>query len=295
MNIVIAGGTGFIGTYLKKQFEKRGDVVKIVSRNINHIPWIHKSLVHELDGIDLLINLAGRSINCRHTDKNKEQILESRVKTTQLLGEAILACNNPPKLWINASASAIYKPSETVFSTEKTTDLSTDFLGTVVAQWEKVFFGFKNAGPRQLALRTSVVLGGTEGAFPPLYNLARLGLGGQVGNGKQIFSWIHLEDYFRIILFAIENPNLSGTINCTSPNPVSNAFLMTVMRKNAGMPIGLPAPVFAVKIGARIIGTESDLLLNSSNLYPEVLIKAGFEFKYANVDDAIADLVKNKN
>lgn len=295
MNIVIAGGTGFIGTYLKKQFEKRGDVVKIVSRNINHIPWIHKSLVRELDGIDLLINLAGRSINCRHTDKNKEQILESRVKTTQLLGEAILACNNPPKLWINASASAIYKPSETVFSTEKTTDLSTDFLGTVVAQWEKVFFGFNNAGPRQLALRTSVVLGGTEGAFPPLYNLARFGLGGQVGNGKQIFSWIHLEDYFRIILFAIENPNLSGTINCTSPNPVSNAFLMTVMRKNAGMPIGLPAPVFAVKIGARIIGTESDLLLNSSNLYPEVLIKAGFEFKYANVDDAIADLVKNKN
>lgn len=294
MNIVIAGGTGFIGTYLKKRFEDQGDVVKIVSRNINHIPWTHKSLVAELEGIDLLINLAGRSINCRHTVENKEQILQSRLKSTQLLGEAVLACKNPPKLWINASASAIYKPSETVVSTEKTTDLATDFLGTVVAQWEKVFFGFKNTKTRQIALRTSVVLGRSEGAFPPLYNLSRFGMGGPVGNGRQIFSWIHLEDYFRIIMFAVENLNISGVINCTSPNPLSNAALMKVMRKNAGMPFGMPAPVFAVKIGAMLIGTESDLLLNSSNLYPEVLINAGFEFKFKDVDSAIADLKKSK-
>lgn len=291
MNIVIAGGTGFIGTYLRKRFEEQGDVVKIVSRDINHIPWTHKSLVSELEGIDLLINLAGTSINCRHTDENKEQILQSRLKSTQLLGGAVLACKNPPKFWINASASAIYKPSETFISTEKTTDLATDFLGTVVAQWEKVFFGFETAGIRQLVLRTSVVLGNGEGAFLPLYNLARFGLGGPVGSGKQIFSWIHLEDYFRIIMFAIENPNISGIINCTSPNPVSNATLMKVIRKNARMPIGLPAPVFAVKIGAKFIGTESDLLLNSSNLYPEALINAGFEFKFKDIESAVADLI----
>lgn len=294
MNIVIAGGTGFIGTYLKKRFEEQGDVVKIVSRNINHIPWIHKSLVSELEGIDLLINLAGRSINCRHTIENKEQILQSRLKSTQLLGEAVSACANPPKLWVNASASAIYKPSETVVSTEKTKDLATDFLGTVVTQWEKEFFGFENAKTRQIALRTSVVLGRSEGAFPPLYNLARFGLGGQVGNGKQMFSWIHLEDYFRIIMFAAENLNIAGVINCTSPYPLSNAALMKVMRKNAGMPFGMPAPVFAVKIGAWFIGTESDLLLNSSNFYPEVLINAGFEFKFKDVDGAIADLIHSK-
>lgn len=291
MNIVIAGGTGFIGTYLRKRFEEQGDVVKIVSREINHIPWTHNNLVCELEGVDLLINLAGRSINCRHTDENKEQILQSRLKTTQLLGNAVLACKNPPKLWINASASAIYKPSDTFVSTEKTTDLAADFLGTVVAQWEKMFFGFENAGTRQVALRTSVVLGRGEGAFPPLYNLARFGLGGQVGNGKQIFSWIHLEDYFRIIMFALENLNISGIINCTAPNPVSNATLMKVIRKNAGMPFGLPAPVFAVKIGARLIGTEPELLLNSSNLYPEVLINAGFEFKFNDVDSAIVNLM----
>lgn len=294
MNIVIAGGTGFIGTYLKKRFEEQGDVVKIVSRNINHMPWTHKSLVSELEGIDLLINLAGRSINCRHTVENKEQILQSRLKTTQLLGKAALACKNPPKLWVNASASAIYKPSETVVSTEKTTDLATDFLGTVVAQWEKMFFSFESAKIRQIALRTSVVLGRNEGAFPPLYNLARFGMGGQVGNGKQIFSWIHLEDYFRIIMFAVKNSNISGVINCTSPDPLSNAALMKVMRKNAGLPIGLPAPVFAVKIGAMFIGTESDLLLNSSNFYPEVLINEGFEFKFKDVDSAIADLKQSK-
>lgn len=294
MNIVIAGGTGFIGKYLRMRFEEQGDMVKIVSRDINHIPWTHKNLVNELEGVDLLINLAGRSINCRHTDENKEQILQSRLKTTQLLGNAALACKNPPKLWINASASAIYKPSDTFVSTEETTDLAADFLGTVVAQWEKAFFGFENTGTRQIALRTSVVLGRGEGAFPPLYNLARFGLGGQVGNGKQIFSWIHLEDYFRIIMFAIENPNVSGVINCTAPNPVSNATLMKVIRKNAGMPFGLPAPVFAVKIGARLIGTEPELLLNSSNLYPELLINAGFEFKFKDVDSAIANLMHSK-
>ncbi len=294
MRIIIAGGTGFIGTYLKKIFEEQGDVVKIISRSNNHIPWVHDRLVEELEQTDLLINLAGRSVNCRHTPENKKQILQSRLESTALLGNAVAACKNPPALWINASASAIYKPSERVVSAEQSSDLATDFLGTVVRQWEDVFFGFQTPQTRQAALRTSVVLGRNEGAFPPLLTLARLGFGGKVGTGKQMFSWIHIEDYFRIIMFIVQNPLIKSVVNCTSPKPVSNAELMRSIRKNLGMPVGLPAPEFAVKIGALLIGTESDLLLNSSNLYPEVLMNAGFEFEFKDIDSAITDLIHSK-
>jgi hypothetical protein len=294
MRIIIAGGTGFIGTYLKKIFEEQGDVVKIISRSNNHIPWIHDRLVEEIEQADLLVNLAGRSINCRHTPENKKQIVQSRLDSTALLGNAVAACKNPPALWINASASAIYKPSERIVSTEQSSELATDFLSMLVRQWEDVFFSFQTPQTRQVALRTSVVLGRNEGAFPPLLTLARLGLGGKVGTGKQIFSWIHIEDYFRIIMFIAQNLAIKGVVNCTSSKPVSNAELMRSIRKNLGMPVGLPAPEFAVKIGALLIGTESDLLLNSSNLYPEVLMNAGFEFEFKDIDSAITDLIHSK-
>ena len=294
MRIIIAGGTGFIGAYLKKRFEEQGDVVKIISRGNNHIPWVHDRLVEELEQTDLLINLAGRSINCRHTPENKKQILQSRLESTALLGNAAAACKNPPVLWINASASAIYKPSERVVSVEQSSELATDFLGTVVRQWEDVFFGFQTPQTRQVTLRTAVVLGRNKGAFPPLLTLVRLGLGGKVGTGKQIFSWIHIEDYFRIIMFITQNSSIKGIVNCTSPKPVSNIELMRSIRKIAGKPMGLPAPEFAVKIGALLIGTESDLLLNSSNLYPEVLMNAGFEFEFKDIDNAITDLIHSK-
>lgn len=291
MNILIAGGTGFIGTYLKMRFEKQGDNVKIVSRNKEHVAWKIDDLVTALENTDVLINLAGKSINCRHSTENKALILESRINTTQLLGKAIEKSINPPSLWINASASAIYKPSEMVASVESSTDFANDFLSKVVRQWENVFFEFALTDTRQIALRTSVVLGRNSGAFPSLYNLARFGLGGKVGNGKQMFSWIHIEDYFRIVMFLIENTSIHSVINCTSPSPISNDELMKRMRFHSGMYFGLPAPTFAVKIGALLIGTESDLLLNSSYLFPEVLTKAHFNFKFPTIDSAISDLL----
>lgn len=292
MNILIAGGTGFIGSYLKTGFEKSGDRVSIVSRGENSISWQKEALINALEQADVLINLAGKNINCRHNQANKMNILNSRIDTTLLLGEAIRNCKNPPKLWINASASAIYEPNENNASTESSAVYGTGFLSDVVRQWEKVFFDFKLPSTRQVTLRTSVVLGRRSGAFPSLLNITRFGLGGKAGNGRQIFSWIHIEDYYRIVKFIIQNSALSGPVNCTSPSPVSNAELMKTMRRHTGMPVGLPAPVFAVKIGAKLIGTESDLLLESSNLYPEVLVNSGFRFKFSTVGDAIDDLIK---
>lgn len=293
MNILIAGGTGFIGSYLKAGFEKSGDKVSIISRGENNISWQKESLINALESADVLINLAGRSINCRHNQANKMNILNSRIGTTYQLGDAIRNCQKPPSIWINASAAAIYKPNDNQPSTESSTDFGTGFLSDVVCQWEKVFFDFKLSATRQVTLRTSVVLGRHSGAFPSLFNLTRFGLGGKVGNGQQIFSWIHIEDYYRIIRFIIQKPEISGPANCTSPTPVSNAELMKKMRSHSGMPLGLTAPVFAVKVAAKLIGTESELLLDSSNLYPEVLLNARFIFKFPTIDAAIDDLLMN--
>lgn len=294
MNILIAGGTGFIGTYLKKRFEEKGENVKLVSRTGIDVPWVHQSLVDELEHTDMVINLAGKTINCRHTGENKKMILDSRIKATSLLGNAIAACKNPPLLWVNASASAIYKSDTIAPATETSEHLADDFLADVVRRWETDFFSFKIPSTRQIALRTSVVLGRSKGAFPSLLRLTRLGLGGKVGNGKQIFSWIHIGDYFRIVEFLIQNDSITGVVNCTSPAPLSNAALMKEMRSKVKIPFGLPAPEFAVRIGAFFIGTESSLLLDSTNIYPERLLNAGFKFKFGDISTAISDLVSSK-
>ena len=294
MNILIAGGTGFIGTYLKKRFEEKGENVKLVSRTGIDVPWVHQSLVDELEHTDMVINLAGKTINCRHTGENKKMILDSRIKATSLLGNAIAACKNPPLLWVNASASAIYKSDTIAPATETSEHLADDFLADVVRRWETDFFSFKLPSTRQIALRTSVVLGRSKGAFPSLLRLTRLGLGGKVGNGKQIFSWIHIGDYFRIVEFLIQNDSITGVVNCTSPAPLSNAALMKEMRSKVKIPFGLPAPEFAVRIGAFFIGIESSLLLNSTNIYPELLLNAGFSFEFGDIDAAIADLIHSK-
>ena len=294
MNILIAGGTGFIGTYLKKRFEEKGENVKLVSRTGIDVPWVHQSLVDELEHTDMVINLAGKTINCRHTGENKKMILDSRIKATSLLGNAIAACKNPPLLWVNASASAIYKSDTIAPATETSEHLADDFLADVVRRWETDFFSFKLPSTRQIALRTSVVLGRSKGAFPSLLRLTRLGLGGKVGNGKQFFSWIHIEDYFRIVEFLIQNDSITGVVNCTSPAPLSNAALMKEMRSKVKIPFGLPAPEFAVRIGAFFIGTESSLLLDSTNIYPERLLNAGFKFKFGDISTAISDLVSSK-
>ena len=237
--VVIAGGTGFIGTYLATRFREIGFKVLIVSRNPEHVSWLPNDLQQAVEGAELVINLAGKTINCRHNSTNRKSILESRIKTTKLIGDAISACIEPPKLWVNASASAIYKPSEEKAMTEDEPDLATGFLADVVSQWESTFFEFQMPKTRQVALRTSVVLGKEGGALKPLAWLSRLGLGGKQADGTQIISWIHLEDYFRIIQFLIKNVEIKGVINCTSPNPLTNNDFMSALRNTVSAIFGL--------------------------------------------------------
>jgi len=292
--IVIAGGTGFIGSYLDMRFRERGYKVVLVSRDKAHVPWELIALTEALNKADILINLAGKSINCRHTPTNKKAVLESRIRTTELLGEAIRNCSQAPKLWINASATGVYKPSINHPMSEDETELGNDFLAEVVTSWEKVFFGRELASTRQVALRTSVVLGKDGGAIGPLVWLTRFGLGGKQASGTQMFSWIHLEDYFRVVLFLQEQDALQGVFNCTAPHPISNDVFMHALRSVLHVPFGIPAPEFAIRLGARLIGTEPELLLNSAYVVPKKLSEGSFKFSFPEINKALQNLLSKR-
>ncbi len=288
--VVIAGGTGFIGSYLAIRFIQLGYKVIIISRQPGHTSWRPKDLRKALEDAELVINLAGKSINCRHTKKNRQILIESRTNPTTWIGNAIKACENPPKLWINASASGVYQSSKFHAMTEERFDFASDFVADLVLHWENVFMGFHLPQTRQVALRTSVVLGRNNGALKPLAFLCRCGLGGKLADGKQMFSWIHIEDYFRTVLFLLENQAIQGVCNCTSPNPVTNEKLMKTLRKSLRVPFGIPTPRFIAIIGAAIIGTEPELILNSSYLLPKLLLDNGYEFLFPTIEETLSDL-----
>jgi len=291
MKIIIAGGTGFIGSYLNKKFTAEGHTVIIIARRGNFVKWNPADMRNVIENADVLINLAGHNINCRYTEVNKNLILGSRIQSTAMLGNVLAECRNPPPLWINASATAIYKSLYTVSASEDANLFADDFLAQVVKRWESDFVKLRTPAVRQVALRTSVVLGRNGGAFTRLHMLARLGLGGAVGSGKQMFSWIHYEDYYRVIRFIIENKGISGVVNCTSPGAATNAAFMKALRKASGMPLGIPAPEFVVQHVSKFLNFEPDLILNSSWVYPKVLLNAGFVFKYPELKQALDDLV----
>ena len=289
--IILAGGTGFIGSYLQARFRAMGFEVLVVSRRGGDLTWKREELVRSFDGAYAVINLAGASINCRHTIENKTLILDSRIDATNDVGQALQFCVHPPLLWINASASAVYMPSESKQMVESETELAETFLADVIKQWEHTFFSYHLSSTRQVALRTSVVLGRDGGALSPLVNLTKWGLGGKQGSGNQLFSWIHIEDYYQILLFLLEKESVSGVVNCTSPFRVANKKLMATLRKVMGVSVGLPAPTIAIKIGARLIGAEPELILDSCNMIPQKLIDSGFEFKFPELRKALENLV----
>jgi len=292
MKIVIAGGTGFIGSFINMRFKEIGCDVVLISRQPNHISWQQNEMRQAFEDADLVLNLSGKSINCRYNTKNKNAILASRIETTRQIGEAINKCKNPPKLWINASATGIYKASMERAMDENERKLGTTFLSQVVAQWEKTFFDFGLVNTRQIALRTSVVLGKNGGALSPLILLSKVGLGGVQATGNQMFSWIHANDYFNVLMFLMKTIELKGVINCTSPTPISNKILMSTLRKTLGVPIGIPAPAFIIKIGAKIIGTQPELILDSAYIMPKRLLDSGFHFEFPEIRSALYDLAK---
>ncbi|ANF51996.1 epimerase [Chryseobacterium glaciei] len=297
MKIIIAAGTGFLGKNLEKYFTEKGNEVYILTRNPkrkNEIHWDAKTLgewENLLENSDVLINLAGKSVDCRYTEKNKKEIYSSRIESTRVLQQAVDQCVNKPKVWLNASSATIYTHSETQLNTEENGIIGDDFSMNICKSWEKEFFTIKNENVRKVALRTSIVLGNNGGAFPKLKLITKLGLGGKQGRGNQNVSWIHIDDFCKAIEHIIDNENIFGVINITAPNPLSNEEFMRKLRKEMKIPFGLNAPVWQLEIASIFLKTETELLLKSRNVYPEKLIKNGFEFSYPNIESAFRNLI----
>ena len=291
---VLAGGTGFIGQYFKARLIEAGYDVHIISRQNNQIMWKdHHGIVAALEGADMLINLAGKSVNCRYNEANKKEILKSRIDTTKALGKALLACEQPPPLWINASTATIYRHAEDRPMTEENGEAGEGFSVEVGQAWEAALFSFKLPKTRQAALRIAIVLG-DGGVLEPYKNMVRFGLGGKQGNGKQMFSWIHIEDLYRMVLFIKDHEELSGVFNAAAPNPVTNEALMQAMRKAMNRKLGLPAAKWMLKTGAVALGTETELILKSRWVLPERIERAGFEFTYPTIDEALAQILSKE-
>lgn len=294
--VVLAGGTGFIGVYLTDKYTAMGYDVRIISRQPQHIAWEDgAAMTAALEGSELLINLAGKSVDCRYNEQNKEAILKSRTETTRLLGEALLRCHNPPVVWFNSSTATIYRHAEDRPMTEEDGDIGSGFSVDVAKAWEAAFFAFKLPHTRQIALRISIVLGEHGGVMTPFKNLVRFGLGGVQGPGTQKFSWIHVEDVFRIIQFLHEHGEPEGVVNCAAPNPVTNRELMAQLRQMMGRRFGLPSPRWLLELGARVIRTETELILKSRWVIPERLTQLGFRFKYETIGEALEDILKQKS
>ncbi|KQU47168.1 NAD-dependent epimerase [Rhodococcus sp. Leaf278] len=289
--VVICGASGYIGGYLRRYYQERGIRVKTIGRGTSSdATWSdHRSIVDVLDGADLVVNLAGRSVSCRYNKKNADEILSSRIQTTAQLGRALAQVPNPPDLWVNASTGTIYRDSRDRPMDERTGELGSGFSVEVARAWERELFD-ADVAIRRVALRMSIVLGAGGGAINPIIDLARVGLGGTMGDGGQIFSWVHVADVARVLDHLYETRGISGPVNVATPFPVTNEDMMQQVRNALGRSHGLPTPAWLLQFGARVIRTEAELVLKSRWVDPHVLADSGFEFRYPTLDDALADI-----
>lgn len=298
--MVIAAGTGFLGTLLIDFFEESYQEIIVLTRgkseqknNIEYVHWNAKSLTgweKVLENADVLINLAGKSVDCRYTLENRAAILSSRIDSTKVLNEAVLKCENPPKHFINSSTATIYRHSEDKQMDEYSGEIGDDFSMNIAKSWEKAFYDVETDKTLKTAVRTSIVLGKNGGAFIPLKRLTQLGFGGKNGNGNQFVSWIHELDFARAIAFIIDK-ELTGNINLVAPKPERNIDFMNKLRQAVGIPFGIPISENILKIGAKIIQTEPELVLKSRNVIPKRLTENGFTFEYHNLEKAFKNLL----
>jgi uncharacterized protein len=308
MKIILPGGSGQIGTALANRLHSDGHQVIVLSRSPSAVPWqvtqwdTHSlgSWATELNEADVVINLAGRSVNCRYTVANREEIKHSRIRTTELIGQAIKLCQSPPSLWLNSSTATIYNhrydaPNDEasgILGSQDTQSPDTwRFSIDVAESWEHAADKFDLPDTRLTKLRTSMVMGpGRGGVFDVFTRLARKGLGGTLGDGRQFVSWIHEEDFIRAILWIIENKNLVGPVNLCAPNPLPNRDFMKALRQACGAPFGLPASKWMLEIGTFFMRTETELVLKSRRVVPSRLIESGFIFKHPTWPQAVEDL-----
>jgi NAD dependent epimerase/dehydratase family enzyme len=351
--IIITGGTGFIGQALVKYFGRDNEIV-ILGRqsgdthknlydqklltpadgyNLRYAKWngknVEETWSREIEGAGLVINLAGKSVNCRYHKKQKREIFDSRTNATKAIGEAIRKAKSPPKLWINGASTTIYQNTLDLPNDEFTgiisdwkkdnmpfnfidhlrykknrlfasllhgkrsaayKDLELDFSIQVCKLWEKTFFEQQAPATRKIALRTAITLG-KGGVITPYLNLCKFGLSGKQGSGKQMFSWVHMEDLARMIDWLFENEKAEGVYNCVAPNVVSNYSFMKTLRQVTGSKIGLPASTWMLEAGTFLIGSETELILKSRWAIPSRAMQEGFIFSYPLLKDALQQVV----
>jgi len=304
--VILAGGGGFLGQILSAHFLARGREVVVLSRapkargdGVREVNWDGETVgewARFLDGSDSVINLAGRTVNCRYHARNRRLILDSRVNSTRVVGEAIARAAKPPRVWFNSSTATIYRHTfgpawDETGEIGGTPESKDEFSVEVACAWEKTFNSAKTPATRKVALRTAMVLGhGKNSVFPMLRRLARVGLGGKMGNGRQFVSWIHEGDFCRAIDWLLEHGDVSGVVNLAAPNPVTNAEMMRAFRDVCGISIGLPASRWMLEVGAFFLRTETELIIKSRRVISGRLIAAGFEFRFPRLKDALIAL-----
>jgi uncharacterized protein (TIGR01777 family) len=308
--IIIAGGSGFLGKALTKTFSQRGMEVVILSRrqapvdSARTVQWDGRTIgdwAEEINGSSALINLTGRSVNCRYTERHRAEIMDSRILSTRVLGKAIEQCSSPPKTWLNSSTATIYKHSYDHPNDEETGMMDSSPAGRdrfsveVAKAWEKELHFAHTLETHKVALRISIVLGLQKGgAWNIMQTLVQRGLGGHMGNGQQVISWIHIDDFCRAVEWILSNANPAKVYNLASPGPLPNRDFMTIFRKVSGRSFGLPAPRFLLEIGAFFMRTETELILKSRYVSPGHLLSEGFTFQYPDIESALTDLQSKK-
>lgn len=299
--IVIAGGSGFFGSYLCDFFSEKYQVIVLTrgkNQEKNGVMFQHwdgenvGDWKDSLEGALALVNLSGKSINCRFTAENKKALINSRVNTTQILAKGIKSVSNPPKVWLNASAGAMYVAREKP-NTEEDKEYAASFLSKMALLWEEAFYKDELPKTKRASLRISLILGKEGGVFPVLKKITGMYLGGKAGNGKQKMSWIHINDAARAVEFIIQN-QLEGPVNFSSNNPHANQQFMRQFRQAMNVSFGMPAPAFGIKIGSYFMGTEPSLLLDSVNFIPQKLNDKGFDFEYDKLKDALVNLLADE-
>jgi uncharacterized protein len=307
MKIVIPGGSGQVGTVLARAFHGDGHDVVVLSRRAGVRPWRVVAWdgatlgrwQSEIDGCDVVINLTGRSVNCRYTAANREEILQSRVLSTRVVGEAIARAARQPRVWLQASTATIYahrydSPNDEhsgILGHESNTPSSWRFSIDVARAWEQAFGEAVTDSTRKIVLRSAMTLSADAGSvFDTLLGLARHGFGGSVGDGRQFMSWIHYEDFVAAVRWLIDRDDIEGAVNVAAPNPLPNAEFMRVLREACGVRFGLPTNRWMLEIGAVFMRTETELILKSRRVVPARLLEHGFTFKYPDWRSAAADL-----
>ena len=308
MKLVLAGGTGQLGQILARSLDRQGHEIVVLSRrprpDRNVVQWDGRSLgpwADVVDGADGVINLAGRSVNCRYTRANLRAMMASRVESTRAVGRAIERAARPPRVWLQMSTATIYAHRFDAPNDEATGLIGGDEPGVsrhwrasieIARAWERALAEASTPATRIVALRSAMVMSPDRGGpFDLLYRLTRLGLGGPIAGGRQYMSWVHDRDFVRVVELLLERDDLAGPINVAAPNPLPQREFMAALRRAMGMPVGLPATAWMAELGAFALRTETELLFKSRRVVPGRLLDAGFRFDFTNWAAAARDLV----